>query len=290
MGMRKTRLKIARVLARPIALAVALLALCLLAAGCGSDASVDAGSGDTEPDGSAISEFEGEWILIDGEIDGASFAPLDGFPITLNITGDRIGGNASCNGFGGTFAVDGNSLALGDVSITEMACLDNEAMSSEQTFIQAFWRTTGIELTGIEPGETLTLSGDGVNLHYIRETPTADADVIGTVWILDTIIRGDAASSTIQGLDEGNLILDEQGTFTAATGCREIAGTYTLDGGQLELAFDMETYACEEPAGQQDTAVLAVLGKASAVEIDETRLTLLVDDGLNGLSFRVANS
>lgn len=265
-------------------------ALPLLAAGCGSDASVAAGSG-SEPDGdgaAAASSYDGEWELIDGEVDGAPFTPIGNYPITLEIAGDEVRGSAGCNSFGGGFTVDGDSVTMGDVSITEMACADQEPMEAEQTFIQAFWQIDAIERTGSGAEERLVLSGANNTLNYAKAAPTPTTELIGTLWILDTIIDGDSASSTIADVEEPTLKLAADGSFVAITGCREIIGSYTLDGQRFTPAFEMDDYACDDELDQMERPILAVLEQTSTATVDGQRLTLTADDGRSGLSYRAA--
>ncbi len=261
-----------------------LAAIGLLLAACGGG-TVDAGSGsDDSASGegdAADGQLDGRWTLRDATIDGVALQPVDGLPITLEIAGDRIGGSAGCNSYGGTFTVDGTAIGLEDVSITEMACMDNDAMSTEMTFMDGLWRTDTVEVVG----DDITLSGEGVSLVFVALPEVADTVLIGTLWTLDTLLDGDAASSTFNGVDPATIELDADGGFTASTGCRTIDGDYSLDGDRLQLTFEGEDFGCQGPAGEQDVPVMAVLEQPTTVSIDENRLTLMADDG-TGLSYR----
>jgi heat shock protein HslJ len=269
---------------------VGLLAIAALAAACGGDESVAAGS---EPDGGQGSGgYDGQWTLVDGEIDGNTFTPLADYAITLDIEGDQIGGSAGCNSFGGGVTIDGTSLEVGDVAITEMACLDQAAMDAEQTFIQALWAATTIERNGSGADERLILGGDGITLTYaptaLVSPPEAAAELVGTLWILDTIIEGDAASSILAGAEEPTLALASDESFTAMTGCRELRGRYTLDGDRVSLMFDMDDWACEGDIGRQEIPILTVFEQSGTAEVDGKRLTITADDGRHALSFKAA--
>ncbi len=271
----------------PVRFAACLAMLSLLIAACGSSTSTAAGSGsDGGSSSSSSSDYDGTWTLIDGEIDGVPFVPVPNYPITLEIDGDLVRGNAGCNGFGGGFAADGAALTLSDVSITEMACADQAPMEAEQTFIQAFWQLTTIELVGAGTDERLVLSAEGATLNYSRDAPTPEAALIGTAWILDTFIQGDAASSTVNGAELSSLFLGDDGWYLVLTGCRELTGPYLLDGDRLTLSIDIDDFACEGATGEQDTQVLAVLDQPMTLDIDENRLTAMADDGINGLSYQ----
>ena len=60
--------------------------------------------------------IEGAWQLESGTLDGEPIPIVDGFPITLTIEGDTVGGIAACNGYGGSY-----TLVDGEVAISELA-------------------------------------------------------------------------------------------------------------------------------------------------------------------------
>lgn len=82
--------------------------------------------------------------------------------IQFRLDGDRLSGFTGCNDFTGTYSVDGNQLALGEVAVTERACL--EGMDIEQRYLRALgtvdaWRISG---DGLE-----LLEGDSPRLGFM---------------------------------------------------------------------------------------------------------------------------
>ena len=121
-----------------IALLVTLVAF--VQAGCGGD---DEG-GDAPP-------LEGtEWTLVDG-VD----APDDSVP-TLTLGDDGASGFGGCNNFNGPYELDGDSVTIGPLAATLMACEDDKS-AAEAAYLPAL---EAADAWAIEGGE-LILSTDG---------------------------------------------------------------------------------------------------------------------------------
>jgi heat shock protein HslJ len=225
----------------------------------------------------AAASLDGQWQLQAGTNQGQPIPIVAGSRITLNIDGTQVGGSAACNMYGGTIQVEGSSVAISALSMTEMACQEN-LMASEAAYLAALPRVTTVALSG----ETLVLSGPAVELRYTPVAPVADADPIGTTWILESLINGETASSTVAA---ATLQLSADGRMAASTGCRQVTGSYTISKQQLVITLDpYDAIACAEPLGGQDTHVLDVLTNSPQIGIDGNRLTLSAGD--KGLDYR----
>jgi heat shock protein HslJ len=268
---------------RPTLVLAGLAVLALLLGACGGGS----GSG-----ARSVGPLGGDWVLTAGtgpagdvEVEDGRVGddPAGGVVITLGIDEDRWGGNV-CNSYGAQeVEVDlEGSVVIGDVSRTEMACLDEGVMAAEEAYLAAFVEVTGYEVTGDE----LRLTGEGVELVYVRQRPEPPAGLVGTVWVLDTLFAGagpDGSASTTVGDEEALLELADDGTFTASSGCVVDGGDYELDGSRLLLRFasDADDGCGDDELRDQDTAVWRVLGSDPEVELDGQRLTLTVgDEGL----------
>jgi len=94
-----------------------------------------------------------EQPLVPGHAPTLHFDPFNG-----QIYGIR--GTGGCNGYGGTYALAGNTLSVTTLSYTQMACLAGGGSLDQQesAYFQALLRVTGYHLDG----NTLTLtSADG---------------------------------------------------------------------------------------------------------------------------------
>jgi heat shock protein HslJ len=247
-----------------------LLVVALLLAACG-------GTGDAE---GSLAPLNGDWLLTagsdaDGDIDLGDGA----VEVTLTIDGSVWGGQV-CNSYSAQdVEVGDGEVRIGDVSRTEMACLDQQLMEAEDRYLNAFVEVTGYEVTADE----LRLTGEGTELVYAPVPAEADADLVGTVWVLDAVIVGAGPDGSVSSVleDEATLELREDGTIVASSGCIDREdGTYEVAGDQLVTAFaSADDYDCGSDAlWAQDTHVWQVLGSDPAVAIDGQRLTLTADD------------
>jgi heat shock protein HslJ len=90
---------------------------------------------------------------------------ITGEPVAGNVipslsfgTNGEVAGNGGCNGYGGTYTVDGMNLSIVGVVSTMMACEDQTLMTQETNFLSSLQLATNYTLEG----DTLTLlDGDG---------------------------------------------------------------------------------------------------------------------------------
>ncbi len=269
---------------RTILLLFSLVAVvALVASACGDEDAADTDVGDQaddavgddsgeEPDGDT--SLDGAWILVDSMVDGAPLALLDDYPVTMNIDNAELGGRAACNSYGGDLTIDGSLFSVGPVFQTEMGC-EPAPMALEFEFLSALQRID----TWTRADDTAELTGDGVKLSFEIVPPPPTAELIETRWVLDTIIEGEAASSTINGADAAELVLTADGELTGSTGCRTFAGEYIETGGTItvtNLSMDGE---CPAEFVSQDNAVVSVLEGEVTIAIDGPRLTLTAAGG-----------
>ncbi len=236
-------------------------------------------SGCSLTSGGASASLEGRWQLQAGSNQGQPVPIVAGSKITLDIEGSRVGGTAACNSYGGNLQIDSSSIVISELFQTEMACVDDRLMASEAAYLAALPRVT----TAARDGGSLVLSGPQVELRFTLVPPVANANVTGTVWVLDSLIRGDAVSSTVAG--RVTLELSPDGAISGSTGCRDFSGRYTITGNQVQVTLDpYDTVGCADGLGDQDAHILDVISNEFSIAISGTTLTLNV--GNKGLSYR----
>lgn len=254
----------------------ALAVLAALAAGCGS------GSGDDPAPGGGTSQqvdLDGSWHLVSGRDAEGTFV-LRGREVTLKVDGRDAGGTSACNLYGTEVTVDGDAVRFGAAMGTEMAC-EPPVMELERRYLAGLQAVERAERTE----ETLTLSGPDVVLELELDPPVRDAALVGTTWVLESLIDGETVSST---MGRGTLVLAEDGTLTGSSGCRILRGSYELDGDRLvvgELLADPAAGRCAEGAEAQHDHVVGVLRDGPTVAVQGDRLTLTARDG-QGLDLR----
>ncbi len=114
----------------------------------------------------------GDWVFEAGTVGAGTLTPVADHPITLTIEHDSVTGFAGCNGyFYPVMLTDGIwSWLEGATTLTELACVDSlgedktEVRNVEITYIRAFELVAAYTLVG----DDLVLSGDGVELRYVR--------------------------------------------------------------------------------------------------------------------------
>ena len=236
-----------------------LVALVLLASACSAGASQSPSAPD--PNG-----LLGSWVLVEGAGPGGDVTIVDGYRITLEIQGPEVGGTSACNHYFGRMAVVGDSLRIEELGGTEMAC-QPDVMASES----AYWAALGAVTGWSRDGDSLTLAGPDATLTYELLEPVPDAATVDTVWVLDTLISGDAASSTN---GQATLQLGSDGTIVGSTGCRDFTGRSQISGDEVlvtELTMEGE---CSAELATQDGHVVTVLGDGFTVVVEGNRLTL----------------
>jgi heat shock protein HslJ len=131
-------------------------------------------------------------------------------------------------------------------------------------------------------GEELRLTGDDVELRFRPIPPVPTSELVGTEWLLHTLVDDETASSV---LAEPVLWLDPDGTVSGGTGCRSFSATWTVRG-ELVVFEDLVVEGqCTPDLESQDAHVISVLGDGFQVGIDGDLLTALDPDG-RGLIYR----
>lgn len=98
-----------------------------------------------------------EWTLVAWSV---SSQKATDFPITLSFEGDKLGGQAPVNSYGGTYEASGGSLTLGDVNRTLMAG-SPEADRAENAYFGLLEQAERYE---VEDGRLKLLDGAGNEL------------------------------------------------------------------------------------------------------------------------------
>jgi heat shock protein HslJ len=244
----------------------------LILSGCSSGASTPA------PTTGGMVDATGDWQLTDGVVDGAPFPIVADAPITFTVQGTQVGGRSACNHYGGEIVVENGQVKLRSGSMTEMACPD-PIMAAEAAFHAALARIVG----ATRDGDRLILSGPDVELTFDRMAPVPVAEMVGTDWVLESLVSGGAVSS-VAG-KPATLRLDAGGTFKGSTGCRTFSGRWVLaNGGVMPTDLGMDQTECPAELAQQDSHVVGVL-EGFRASVDGQQLTLTGERG-EGLIYR----
>lgn len=245
---------------------IALITLVLATTACGAGESIANPTAGPGPDG--------DWVLV------AGINTVANYPITMSIRGAEVSGRAACNSYFASAVVNGPAFSIGEIGMTSMGC-EPAVQEAETAFITMLGL---VESFDHAEGGLVLLSPQG-DLVFDEVVPIPTADLVGTTWLLETLIEGEAASS-VAG-DPATLLLGEEGLLTASTGCRSLTGRWIETGGVIvvpELSADGE---CPDELWKQDSLVVTVVGDEFRAAVDGDTLTLTSMGG-DGLIYRAA--
>jgi heat shock protein HslJ len=222
----------------------------------------------------------GSWELVEVSRDGAAVPlPGDGGGM-LVIESGGLRGQSFCNSFSGSYRLRGGALAIGGLGGTEMSCAP-DVMAAEQAYLTALG---GADTAAVRDGE-LVLSGQGAELRFGRLPAKPVSDLVGTRWVLETLLQDDMASSPLG--EPAVLVLAADGGVSGSTGCRPLAGRWARTGDTLVFSELRADGDCAAEVRVQDEHVRTVLDGEKSAVVDGDLLTITGRDG-RALVYRAA--
>jgi heat shock protein HslJ len=243
-----------------------VLAFAAVVAGCGGDddqASTPAtsnGSGSSTP-----SDLDGTTYLSTG-VTGHKLVP--GTRVSLAFDDGTISANAGCNTLSGNYQLDSDQLVVDQLGGTEMGC-------DKRRHDQDAWLTTFLssQPTVSVAGNTVLLTGTDASLELRdKETVTPDKSLVGTTWVVDTIIDGETASS-VPGDTKATITFPTDVRIEVYDGCNRTSGAVKITGASVTIV-DLPAPVRANCAGRTPVDYPAVLDGKVEAEVDADRLTL----------------
>ena len=201
-----------------------------------------------------------------------------GSRVRLAFSDGTISAQAGCNSMSGAYRIEGDVLRVGMMATTEMAC--QEPLMAQDQWLANLLDGATIALDG----NSLTLAKGGVTVTLVdRVVADPDRPLLGTQWIVDGLISGEAVSSVPVGVIAA---LTFDATHVAVeTGCNSGGGSVTI--ADRTIAFGTITLTkkgCPQPGTAVEQAVTAVLQGQASYTIEAGTLTLTA--GERGLLLR----
>ncbi len=84
------------------------------------------------------------WVLV--SYDG--LPPMPKTQPSLIFDSGSLGGNSSCNHFGGEYRINGDTITIDNLAWTLMACMDEGVMEQEQAYMQMLGGELRYEIAG----------------------------------------------------------------------------------------------------------------------------------------------
>jgi heat shock protein HslJ len=203
---------------------------------------------------------------------------VPGSQVTITFKDDNLSASAGCNAMGGTYSLDGAHLTTGQMMTTEMGCAA-PLMAQDQ------WLGSLLaDVTLVQDGPNLTMTQGSTTLTLLDKTvATPDLPLEGTLWVLETIVQGDAASSVPVGVVASIRIVGAE--MAVDTGCNTGRADVAVTPDSLTFGPMLLTKkACEGGAGMVEGAMTQVLDGTVVYEIEADRL--VVNPRADGLVFR----
>lgn len=224
------------------------------------------------PEEAAAGDVRGEWLVTGLVRDGEPVPLPDGVEGTLTVGPKQLSGTAFCNGFGGEYALEDDTLEVRELVSTVMACTGDVA-AAEGPYMEAL-QAADARLT-VRAGE-LVLTGDGVELRFIPRPPVLADDLVGTSWLLQAVTAGGLGTSALGS--PALLEFRPDGRFLAGTGCGTVSGTWEARPDGVSTSVVGHEGDCSGELAQQDENVAAVFARGFDARISRGRLTLTNPD------------
>ncbi|MFV1857991.1 MAG: META domain-containing protein, partial [Anaerolineales bacterium] len=141
----------------------------------------------------------------------------------------ELSGTSGCNRFFGPYEVDGNSISIGPLGATLMACPE-PLMEQEFGFTSSLQSATTYEISG----DTLTLSdAEGeVVVTFVEGEPLS---LTGPNWIATGVNNGRGGVQSIVIGNEITALFSDDGSLSGSAGCNNYSGTYEVDGENMTI-------------------------------------------------------
>ncbi len=198
---------------------------------------------------------------------------VDGTRIQISFQVGSVNVNAGCNGLAGSASYDGATLVVGDLMQTLMAC--QPELEAQDAWLGELLRSRPtLQLDG----DTLTVTSADTTITLVdRVVADPDRPIVGTVWNVDGLISGDAASSVPSASAASITITD--GNAAVHTGCNRGSAS-------VEITDDTITFgplattkmACAPELMDLEFAVTRVLDGEVTYSIEADHLTISTHD------------
>ncbi len=212
------------------------------------------------------------------DIQGVALVP--GSRIQLTFASGDVNANGGCNSISGAYTIAGDRFSVTRMASTAMGC-EAPLMQQDQWLVKLL-EDARIALAD----DTLTLDNGQVRLTLLdRDIASPDKPLVGTQWVLDSILDGDTVSSIPVGVTSSMRIVD--GQLELDSGCNLGGGPVSVTADTLAFGPLMLTKrGCQAGPASVEQAVTSALAGTVTYTIDADLLT--IDAGGPGLVFRAA--
>ena len=259
---------------RVVALVLVVFAMAATAVGCGDGDDGDAGGSGA---GSGGDELRGRTFL-STDVDGRDLVAGTELRISFNEDG-TLSASAGCNQFVGELAIEDGALVVTNLGGTEMGC-DPERHAQDDWFTAVL---SGRPSYDVSDDGGLTLTAGDVSIDFLdREVADPDLPLIGTRWVVDTILEGSGPDGSASSVPEGAeawVTFGADGKVSGHDGCNGFGGTYEERDQKVVITERVQTLIGCPGLDRLTLAVAAATNGEVGYRIQAKRLTLTGAEG-----------
>lgn len=199
-----------------------------------------------------------------------------GSRLRISFRDGQLGADAGCNQMGGAYDITDGVLVVGEMAMTEMACMEPPGLMEQEQWFAGFLQS-GPSIS--QDGNRVTLATADVTIVFLdREVADPDRPLEGTTWDVTGSVEGETVSSVPTG---GSIVLRD-GTVEIDTGCNTGNGSYEVAADGTSVTFGpigLTRMACQdEEAARLEQAMVGVLHDTVSIEIVAAALTITQGD------------
>ncbi len=240
-----------------------LAILLLVVAACGDGEGTETTTGATDTTTQASQNIEGSpWRLVEAR----GFEVPPAISVTIQFQDGKVTGASTCNRFNGPYELDGTSLTIGQLAMTQKACPDRLTRSGDRPH-SCCW--VGLLPTASTvPGSNCSTPTNSRSSPIARSAPPT----CGERWEVTGLLnrQKEAFATPIQGT-KMTANFTKGGELAGNAGCNQYSTTYEVDGNTISIPEPTLTRkACQQPKGLmgQENRYLTALTEAVTWEID----------------------
>jgi heat shock protein HslJ len=223
------------------------------------------------------------WTLVSYGDPSSPQSVLSNAPITLTFAETGVAGSAGCNQYNGSFQFDNDTLTVGELVTTRMACED-AVMTQETAYIAALQSAASFAVTD---GQLQIFYDGGVLMFTSGSGGGADLGGLAGTWNL--VSYGDPNSpQPVIGGTPVTLTIASDGA-SGNGGCNQYGtGTVVVENDTVRFGQIISTLmACADAnVTAQETAYLGALQSATSFAVTDGQLQIFYDGGV--LNFTAA--
>ncbi|MFE3052238.1 META domain-containing protein [Nocardia sp. NPDC059239] len=206
-----------------------------------------------------------------------------GGPLTLAFADGRISATSGCNTATGPVDLQGNTIQVGEMATTLMACPGD--LAGADGWQDGLLRS---QPTWTLAGDTLTVKGNGSTVTMLdRKAAHPDKPLIDTPWIVTALLSPDAEvhSATLDEVRPA-LTITPDGEVSGSAGCNSMTGTAQIDDGTVTFQIATTRMTCDPQVMEVEQQVLQALDGKTKATIDSNELTIRNSGNDTGLKLR----